>query len=295
LTAIAPTQVVGEVVLTLAGATSGGAAARWASEEALARGLGLVAVHTWSSDVVLSVDLPAGLLPGVRGPLTARLVSGPVVPELLALSPSVLVVGSALGSGRSGSAVARRLRRLANCPVVVFPDVTGGSTDQPDDVLRSLRSTRDRVVVGVCGSEASRAALAWAACEARLRGLLLVLVYVQQPPLRRSWRYVIHPGRFRAEQQMSAVRQLASWAMASLSPEQLASAELVASGNGPRLEALVEASQDAELLVVGRGVHSLFDRVLRGRVVSDLSRLVWCPVVSVPAGPPVLPKGAGVV
>jgi nucleotide-binding universal stress UspA family protein len=295
LRAIVPTQVVGEVVLALAGATSGGAAARWASEEALVRGLGLVAVHSWSSDVVLSVDLPAGLLPGVRGPLTARLVSGPVVPELLALSPSVLVVGSALGSGRSGSAVPRRLRRLANCPVVVFPGVAAGSTDQPDGVLLSPRATRDRIVVGVCGSDASRAALSWAACEARLRGLLLVLVYVQQPLLRRAWRGWAHPQRFHDEQQTLAVRRLRCWAMSSLSPEQLASAELIASGNGPRLEALVEASQDAELLVVGQGVHSLFDRALRGRICQDLSRLVLCPVVSVPAGPPVLPKAAGVV
>lgn len=123
-----------------------------------------------------------------------------------------------------------------------------------------------RIVVGVDGSELSRAALRWAAEEARFRGMTLDVVL--------AWR---HPySTFVPAFDVPAVEELEGAARATLldlmrdaqlseTSEPAASAIPI---EGPAAPALVEAAIGADLLVVGaRGVGAF-----RGMLLGSVSQ-----------------------
>jgi nucleotide-binding universal stress UspA family protein len=132
-------------------------------------------------------------------------------------------------------------------------------------------------VVGLNGSAASGAALAWAAREARLRLADLVVVHVWQVRARTSAQ-LLHPARARPEQQRAAQGRLRDWVRAQLGQVDI---EVQALHGGP-LDRLLEVSAGAELLVLGHGVHTGLGRFLHPAVSDDLSALVPCPVAIIP-------------
>lgn len=249
---------------------------RWAADEAVVRGLTLTLVHAWDEPVDVTVDLDASSLPELSGPATSQAVSGSAADVLLTQQAELLVLGGR-PDARHLSQLTRTVLHRAQCPVVVLHH-----TDQP---------VRGQVVVGVCGTDASREALRWGADEARRRGARLAVVHAWQVHPT-SPTEALHPARAVTAQGRTAQQRLEGWIQATLGT---APVELLLV-HGPRLEALLEASRDADLLVLGRGLHSVFDRLLHGTIGDDLSALASCPVVGVPAKPrtpalPALPFG----
>ena len=142
-----------------------------------------------------------------------------------------------------------------------------------------------RIVVGVDGSEQSRATVAWALAEARLRGATLEAVCSYQVPS--NW-LGIGEGMGATMVLPISDDEYADYAATAL-------AEVVNDvvGDDPGVEVvttiksghaadvLVEVSKDADLLVVGiRGHHDL-SRVLLGSVGMHCVHHAVCPVVVV--------------
>ncbi|BBZ33026.1 universal stress protein [Mycolicibacterium confluentis] len=144
-------------------------------------------------------------------------------------------------------------------------------------------STEHVVLVGVDGSPSSNAAVEWAARDAGLRGVPLVLVHVTPEPrvtlgveIIRSaevWRRLEDDAR----QILAQSRAIAERISASAEPiriDELAVSDGVVSG-------LVALSEDADMLVVGcRGLGSISGRLL-GSVSSGLVHHALCPVTIV--------------
>jgi len=251
------------VVVGVSRAGGSGSAVHWACAEAVLRNLPLTLVHAWHEPLDLSIELAAGAQPEITFPATSRAVPGNVPAVLLAQQPDLLVLGGREGTPHL-SAITRACLHQASFPVVIVP------------AARPPMSRR--VVVGLNGSAASRAALAWAAGEARLRLADLVVVHIWQVHPR-STAQVLRPARARPGQQRAAQERLRTWVQTQLGPVDV---ELHALHGGP-LDRLLQVSLDAELLVLGHGLHTGFGRLLHAAVSDDLSALTPCPVAVIPA------------
>lgn len=251
------------VVVGVHHAKASGAAVRWASEAAALRGSPLTLVHAWSEPLDLTVDLDPVSLPDLVGPATSSAVHATAATALLACDPELLVLGGHRGA-RHRSHLTRTCLQHASCPVVVVPD-----TEQ---------SPAGRVVVGTSGSEGSMVALRWAAEEAQLRHATLLVCYAwalhssSAQDLRR-------PTRAIAAQQAAACSLIHQWLRQIPRLQQI---EVQLTHGGP-LDGLLEASTNADLLVVGRSDHTGLSRLLNGGVSNDLSGLAPCPVAVIPA------------
>ncbi|WP_439657865.1 universal stress protein [Lentzea sp. HUAS TT2] len=135
------------------------------------------------------------------------------------------------------------------------------------------------VVVGVDGSPAARAALSWAADEARRRNRPLVVIsaWYREPGV------VIGPlpaeigMRMTPERVEAAQRAVVDHAVKDITEVGLRT--VVVHGD-PRSE-LIDASADAELLVVGSRGHGPFVAAVLGSVSSYCVHHALCPVVVV--------------
>lgn len=142
------------------------------------------------------------------------------------------------------------------------------------------------MVVGVDGSEHSAAALRWAMEEARLRGAELVAVH--------AWTFVpptavAEPGMIPvaatdlmddlALERQAAERSLDD-ALASVLGDDASSIERIL-GEGSPSEVLVDASADADLVVVGSRGRGGIKGALLGSVSQHLAQHAHCPVVIV--------------
>lgn len=143
-----------------------------------------------------------------------------------------------------------------------------------------------RIVVGVDGSEESRAALRWALEEARLRGAALTAVY--------AWSYPMVPGRGIAPAALAVpagvlrqeAEELVESAAAEVGGEEAGVTLRCVAVEGPPTDVLVEASKDADLLVVGSHGRGDVAGLLLGSVSRHCAHHAWCPVVIVRAGVP---------
>jgi nucleotide-binding universal stress UspA family protein len=142
------------------------------------------------------------------------------------------------------------------------------------------RRPAGRVVAATSGTPASRAAIAYAAHRAGDRCLPLELVHVVPAhfsvgPLptvsdirvRRAAQEVLDRGRQRATSEVPGVRVTTTLVM------------------GSRVDALVEHSRDAALLVVGAAPQGMLERVWTGSTVTGIAARAACPVVVVPTTP----------
>jgi len=154
-----------------------------------------------------------------------------------------------------------------------------------------MLSNERSIVVGVDGSEGARLALKWAADEARLRDLVLRIVCAGTP----------HPGEFCATFDvfhLSAAGKVVEEAVglaASRHPDVIVRGE---PATGPPAEALLAASQTADLLVVGARGAGGFLGLRLGSVSRRCLRRATRPVAVVhshPADPAELRTGRIVV
>ena len=138
------------------------------------------------------------------------------------------------------------------------------------------------IVVGVDGSDESRAALRWALDEGRLRGARVRAIYAWPfPPMATSWGYV---GP--AEIDLDALQREADERLDSVIAEAKSEGVDVeqAAVQGSAAQVLVEAAADADLLVVGSRGHGGFAGLLLGSVSQQCAHHAPCPVVIVRGG-----------
>jgi len=138
-----------------------------------------------------------------------------------------------------------------------------------------------RIVVGVDGSDASKAALAWAADEAELRGtdVLALLAWMPTVAVPGPWPAMV-PVRVPQEVEESASATLAAVVDEVLGEEpKVEVVERVV--HGAAASALVEAAGSAELLVVGSRGLGGFTGMLLGSVSHQCAQHASCPVVIV--------------
>ncbi|MFD5949148.1 universal stress protein [Streptomyces collinus] len=134
-----------------------------------------------------------------------------------------------------------------------------------------------RVVVGVDGSPASHAALRWAVHHARMIGGAVEAIYVWDTPSARGWSGPAVDPDFDLEQARERFAQEVRAVFPGGQPPRLQE-HLV---QGDPSEALVQASEGAELLVVGRRGIGGFARAMLGSVSQRCAQHAACPVVVV--------------
>ena len=146
---------------------------------------------------------------------------------------------------------------------------------------------RPRLVVGVDGSAPSMRALAWAAAEAQLRGADLHVIHVGFA--RSEALAALAPDMLDAER---SVLERAVGRAEALAPRVRVTGQLC---KPPAGQALVAASEGAEMLVVGsRGLSGLKEVTL-GSVSRECSHHALCPVVIIrPPGAALTDPGQGV-
>ncbi len=137
-----------------------------------------------------------------------------------------------------------------------------------------------KIVVGVDGSAGSREALRWAFAEAQIRDATLEAVIVWQYPVTASlptFGVMDTPADFQSDARTTLIEILASEGITAEAPIPVST--LVAEGNPAR--ALLDASSEADLLVVGSRGHGGFTGVLVGSISQQCVHHASCPVVVV--------------
>jgi nucleotide-binding universal stress UspA family protein len=139
-----------------------------------------------------------------------------------------------------------------------------------------------KIVVGIDGSDGSRAALRWAHAEAELRRCPLEVVTAWQFPVMTSlpaFGAVPPPDDLSGEAQASLEAILRDEGVASTDGVPVTAT--VAEGSATA--ALLAAAADADLLVVGSRGHGGFTGLLLGSVSQQCTSHSPCPVVVVHA------------
>ncbi|MFD6248275.1 MULTISPECIES: universal stress protein [Streptomyces] len=278
-----------ELVVGIDPVREGRLALAWAADEAHRRGLALrlvVAVPP-AHDTQHVDDTPRHQARTQRGkdalraaadwartrrpdvPVTAALAEGPPAAVMAGLAQEAVM--TVLGSRHlsrteeflsAGSLVVPVTAR-ARCPVVVVGDAEHTTQDPA------------YLVVGVDGSESSRAALAFAFEEADLRHCALRAVAVWQPPV-----FTLHTGDtlFHAERRLLS-ETTAGWA--EKYPDVRLTHEVLI---GSPVELLADAAEHALAVVVGRRGRGGYTGMRVGSVVHGLLHRAHCPVITVPTG-----------
>jgi nucleotide-binding universal stress UspA family protein len=281
-------------VVGLDGSDQSRSALRWAVAEAAAWDAQLDVVHAWdfpfvivpppmsltypadiealerSAGALLDAEVEAAKLHNGRSPRQVEkiLVRDTATRALLetAKGADLLVVGSRGHGGFSGlllGSVSNQCVHHAPCPVAVVRETLDSSR-------------RARIVVGVDGSACGHEALTWAIAEAAATQQTLVALA--------AWSWLDQPGEFDPDFGEDDVK-----AMAEMGVEK--ALDKVAAGNDVDIEvrtvndhaarALIEASSEADLLVVGSRGLGGFRGVLLGSVSNNVVHHAHCPVVVV--------------
>ena len=151
------------------------------------------------------------------------------------------------------------------------------------------------IVVGVDGSEASNTAVRWAAREAVLRHVPLMIMHTYTPAIidtrdprvhQRVTKWQRYQGRLVVDRALGIVADVAEGSPPTLKTEIISSRAV---------PALVAVSKDAQLIVVGSTGKGRLDRLVLGSVSTGLCHHAHCPVAvihgdtgSVPDQRPVL-------
>ncbi|WP_448613401.1 universal stress protein [Modestobacter sp. URMC 112] len=138
-----------------------------------------------------------------------------------------------------------------------------------------------RVVVGIDGSPGARAALLFALHDAVRRGLPVEAVGAYRPPDYWMDFYGVNP--YGPDQDHAAALERARTFVASVVPEgpQPPPPVTVRAELGSAADALIKASHQAELLVVGSKGHGGFTSMLLGSVTMQCVLHATCPVTVV--------------
>jgi nucleotide-binding universal stress UspA family protein len=145
-------------------------------------------------------------------------------------------------------------------------------------------STSDRrIVVGVDGSECSKSALAWALTQARWSGASVEAVSTWQEPAMYGFTYAAAPGMFEGESLSTLTEKVLRETVAEVAARGGAPVEVVSRVvEGPPAQVLLQASDGAQLLVVGSRGHGAFAGMLLGSVSQHCVQHARCPVAVIP-------------
>ncbi|CAM02661.1 nucleotide-binding universal stress UspA family protein [Saccharopolyspora erythraea NRRL 2338] len=135
----------------------------------------------------------------------------------------------------------------------------------------------DKIVVGVDGSAESKAALRWALRQAELTGSRIVAMMAWDSPPIYGWEDAPSQdlNARAAETLGDALREVAPEGTTVEIEKQVA--------NGHPAKALLEESEDADILVLGNRGHGGFTGVLLGSVSQYCIHHATCPVMVVRA------------
>lgn len=271
----------------------------WAAEDARTRGLPLTVLHSWDIRSgglapMPAVDprakaqeiLNAGIEHAheVASDLKARavLARAPAAARLIEASETadLIVLGSRGAGGFAGltlGSVGAQVAAHASCPVVIVR----GDRPHPE-------RGPGRVVVGMDGSPASRAALATAFTEADAHGLSLRVVIAWDPVPARELPPLMDEAGMRAAAEARMVELMLP--LRERHPGVRAETEIV---TGVPRQVLMDAAGEARLLVVGSRGLGGFRGLLLGSVSQALIHHAPCPVavVHAPAGSDVQDEG----
>jgi nucleotide-binding universal stress UspA family protein len=131
-----------------------------------------------------------------------------------------------------------------------------------------------RIVVGVDGSEHSSAALRWALSEAECHAGTVTAVLAWQVP------FLSFPGAFDRDELEKAYKEFLIETVSGIAPKPAVPLETFVV-EGDATESMVEASKDANLLVLGIRGRSPFAGLLLGSVSQGAAATAHCPVVLV--------------
>ncbi len=135
-----------------------------------------------------------------------------------------------------------------------------------------------RVVVGYDGSDPSRVAVDWAAEEARLRGRGLTIVHALLPSVTSgSLGAGIGPGPDIIGALESQAHEQVEALAAQLQPLDVQTVVAIGGASG----VLLEASETADVVVVGSRGHGGFASLILGSVAAQVAAHAFCPVVTI--------------
>jgi nucleotide-binding universal stress UspA family protein len=142
------------------------------------------------------------------------------------------------------------------------------------------------ILVGADGSDESSRALAWAMREAAQHDLPLTVMTVHPAPVRPAthiyWNIPELPeGGLSEEQTRAALQQFVDLVAEEIG-EKAPDVTLIVATGDPAAE-LIRASQDADMVVLGRRGSGGFATLLLGSVSGKVMHHAACPVMVVPA------------
>ena len=282
------------IVVGLDGSDESRSALRWAVAEAAIWDAELDVVHAWDLPFVIvpppiNLTYPADIeaLERSAGALldaeveAVRVHTGPSPRQVekiivrdtatralleTAKGADLLVVGSRGHGGFTGlllGSVSNQCVHHAPCPVTVVRETVDSST-------------HTRIVVGVDGSACGHEALTWAIAEAAARQQPLVALA--------AWSWLDQPGKFDPDYGEKDVKAMAEAAVARALGEVRGGSDLdieIRPVNDLPARALIEASSEASLLVVGSRGLGGFKGLLLGSVSNNTVHHAHCPVVVV--------------
>ena len=140
----------------------------------------------------------------------------------------------------------------------------------------------ERIVVGIDGSEGSRAALRWAIAEAAIRGAKVEAVSAFHVPYAAGTPMVplmLDPEQFAEPARALVAKELAEVADQAATLTEPISPLVI---EGPASVVLIEAGRDASMIVVGARGHGGLSGMLLGSVSRQVTEHATVPVVVVP-------------
>ena len=141
--------------------------------------------------------------------------------------------------------------------------------------MSEVGGTGNRIVVGIDGSEASRAALGWAAGQADRTGAVLEVVTTWSWPTTYGWA-VPYPTGF---DPVESAQKVLDESVSGLKDAHPGLEILTRVVEGHPSPVLIEASKGASLLVVGSRGHGEFAGMLLGSVSEHCATHAQCPVL----------------
>lgn len=206
---------------------------------------------------------------GFTGEISGTAVVGHPIAEIEEASKhaDLIVLGAHTGGKFAGSVFGTRavkIAAVAHCPVAVIP-------------AESADRTGSGIVVGVDGSAPSNAAVAFAAEEASRRGVPLIAVYAWMPPLTPGLEY-LWSEELVAAQEKAAEEAIAIGVagLATRYPDLEIRRQIV---QAPPVTALIQAAEDAEMVVVGSRGRGGISRLLLGSVSHSILQALPCATV----------------
>jgi nucleotide-binding universal stress UspA family protein len=143
-----------------------------------------------------------------------------------------------------------------------------------------------RIVVGVDGSEGSKAALTWAMNQARLTEATVEAMTVIQPPNLYGYSYGLAPLPFDGDSIATIMAKALDDTIAEVSAQVEQPVTVTPRViEGHPTQVLLQAAIGARMLVVGSRGHSTFAGILLGSVSHHCVQHAPCPVTVIPQSP----------